>query len=614
MRVSHPVTVISHQPSVGIGLRRLLRGLLLCLLLGVTGSMLSDQAVTAQASITGRERALRATVLLLVPDDQGELFASGSGTVMEAHKGYILTNYHVLGDEERGELYNEAGEAIVGVMPTNLRGAPILKYRANVVAGDPELDLALLRITGLVGTARRELPENLGLTAIEQANSDELMIGDPLYVLGYPNLGGNTLTMSQGLVSGFLDEDNNEVFEWIKTDAEVNHGNSGGLATNANWEFIGVPTAGVADVESAGKISFIRSGAVALQFYERTLVGNAATTESNGPRVQSVEFGSAVNRRSEIVRPGVHFQPGLTDLYAAFSYAGFSDGESFTTVWYHDGAEVNRERFAWEQGASGRSWVSLYDEEGLADGFYELALLLKERALYRGGVTLGAAPPVSCTFGPITFATGVDDEGEPTDAGERFGSVKTIYAFFTASDLRNGTPWGVVWSYEGRAVLRDETAWDAGSATTQWVSLTHPNGLPAGEFTLELSCAGEAVQRGAFSITARPPQPNRGVNVIGSIAESDNRRRRVVGALVLFLNPSVTVDAWVGTDFSEELIYASGTSNEAGEYQLDARVMPGEQYSIVVIHDDYEPISQDAYLIPSDADDPYELNVTLQRN
>ena len=81
------------------------------------------------------------------------------------------------------------------------------------------------------------------------------------------------MTFTDGVVSGFLDENEDGVYDWIKTDTEVNPGNSGGLAIDQQGDFIGVPTAGYSSSEVAGKISLIRPGAVALDYYDRAIMG-----------------------------------------------------------------------------------------------------------------------------------------------------------------------------------------------------------------------------------------------------------------------------------------------------------------------------------------------------
>jgi S1-C subfamily serine protease len=585
-------------------------------LLFLVGGAFADKPATAQVKdqpAAGSTRALKATVLVLTPDNNGELLASGSGTVMDADKGYILTNYHVLGNTQSAQLFNEQGLAIIGVMPANLKGAPILKFYAELVADDPALDLAVLQITALFDDPKARLPKNLGLTAIERANSEQLNIGDELFVIGYPGLGGNTVTMSKGLVSGFLDDNNDDLFEWIKTDAEVNHGNSGGLATNARWQFIGVPSAGVADVEAAGKISLIRMGNLALQFYDGIQAGSHGRQQAGEAHITAVEFGQAINRRNQISRPQTQFASGVTDLYATFVYEGFRAGQELTTVWYVDGKQGLSDRFAWGEAESGRSWTSIYNEQGLADGLYELELIWNGQSLYRGGVRVGEVARAGCDFGPISFASAIEDGGRPVKPGSRFSNLTLIYAVFPVSDMRNGVSWRTVWSYEGRSILEEEQVWSLGNIDSQWVSLSHPDGLPAGEFTLELFCGEERVQQGDFQILSRAERPHNTVQVTGTVYDRDSKRRKIEGALVVLLNPGVRIEEWVNADFSEEMIFAKGTSNASGAYQLDARVTPGDRYSVVVVHERYEPASEEDYLIPADANHAYELNVALER-
>src|SRR5262245_19761534 len=101
--------------------QQLIVTLLALFLLG--GAVLPALPATAQIRLPRADRregltnALKATVLVLVPDNNGDLFDSGSGTVMDAEKGTILTAYHVLGDREKKRLYNDDGSTIIGLMP-----------------------------------------------------------------------------------------------------------------------------------------------------------------------------------------------------------------------------------------------------------------------------------------------------------------------------------------------------------------------------------------------------------------------------------------------------------------------------------------------------------------
>ncbi len=575
---------------------------------------------------TALQRALKSTVLILVPDNAGDLYGTGSGTIMDADKGLILTNFHVMGDPDTGELYNDDGFAGIGVMPNDLRGAPVLRYAAKMISHDPQYDLAILQITGLLDDSRAPLPANLGLTTLPRGDSESMLPGDRLAVIGYPGLGGATVTYTEGVVSGFLDEDNNGEFEWIKTDAEVNPGNSGGLAIDSEGNFVGVPTAGYSRSDVAGKISLVRPGAIALRFYDNASLGQGAKSGLGGraasvgrrttASISGVEFGDAVNRQGKVTRPLTTFPSGATDIYASFDYSGFRNGQTFAFEWKIDGERAYADAIAWSEGANGTTWLHLYSDEGLPDGLYTVEMRLDGVLLHTGAVTVGAAgnSTASAAFGPITFATDVTEDARPINAGNTFIDVKTVYATFSVSNMSKGTPWRTRWLYDGEEVLAEDNVWEDDDITASWVSLTHPDGLPAGEFTLELYIGDRRAQRGAFTVAEGSAGSRvQMVNVTGVVREIDNSRRTISGALIVFLTPGVTVDQWVNADFDESMIYARATSGRNGAYQLDAKVTPGEAYAIVVVHDNYEAIVADAYMIPADAGDPYELDMTMQR-
>jgi S1-C subfamily serine protease len=74
--------------------------------------------------------------------------------------------------------------------------------------------------------------------------SEDLVPGSSeVYVIGYPGVGGATINVTRGTVSGFLGQDGGPGRFWIKTDAAIGHGNSGGTAIDETGMLIGIPTA-----------------------------------------------------------------------------------------------------------------------------------------------------------------------------------------------------------------------------------------------------------------------------------------------------------------------------------------------------------------------------------
>ena len=479
----------------------------------VLACVLRASPATAQWNRTAIKQALQATVQVLVPDNNGDLYETGSGTVLDAEHGVILTNYHVVGSTEKRELYNKDSMAYIAVNPIDLKGAPILKYVAKMIAGSADDDLAVLKITGMADGPEAPLPKNLGLISVGRGNSEDLLPGDPLAVIGFPELGGSTVTFTDGVVSGFLDENHDGVYEWIKTDTEINPGNSGGLAIDQQGDFIGVPTSGYSQADVAGKISLIRPGAIALNFFDRAILGQTNDTGN-------AQSGSGAGRKS-----GAKTTPSI--------------------------------------------------------------------AVPRN--TSDAA------FGPITFASDITPDDIPQNVGNAFVEVKEVYGFFAVTGLNDGTTWRSRWLLDGDEVLNDNQTWTGGDTASTWLSISHPDGLPEGKYTLELYLQDKLMQSGTFTVAASGTWPagKQPVNVTGVVHDADNARRTISGALVVFLNPGTTIDAWISAKYDDSMVFASGTSARGGVFQLDNKVTPGTAYGVIVVQDGYKPIQVDAYEIPA---------------
>ncbi|QIR13523.1 Do family serine endopeptidase DegQ [Shewanella aestuarii] len=142
----------------------------------------------------------------------------GSGVIIDANKGYIVTNNHVI---------NGADDIQIGLSDGR-------EITAKLIGSDKESDIALLQI------------EAKNLTAIKQTDSDEIRVGDFAVAIGNPFGLGQTVT--SGIVSALGRSGLGiEMLEnFIQTDAAINSGNSGGALVNLNGELIGINTAIVA--------------------------------------------------------------------------------------------------------------------------------------------------------------------------------------------------------------------------------------------------------------------------------------------------------------------------------------------------------------------------------
>jgi Do/DeqQ family serine protease len=144
-----------------------------------------------------------------------EVEAAGSGVIVDAAKGYILTNHHVI----------ENADKITVTLLDNR------SVSAKVVGSDKGSDLAVLKV------------DANGLTSMPFGDSSRLRVGD--YVVAIGNPFGFSHTVTSGIVSALGRSGiNRDAYEdFIQTDASINPGNSGGALANLNGELVGINSA-----------------------------------------------------------------------------------------------------------------------------------------------------------------------------------------------------------------------------------------------------------------------------------------------------------------------------------------------------------------------------------
>jgi Do/DeqQ family serine protease len=216
--------------------------------------------------------------------------ATGSGVIVDAAQGYVLTNAHVVENE-------------TSVMVTTKDNR---KYPAKLVGRDADTDVAVLKI------------EPGHLVAVPLGDSDKLQVGDFVVAIGNPFGLGQTVT--SGIVSALgrsLGIEGVEGYEdFIQTDASINPGNSGGALVDLRGNLVGINTAILApgggnigigfavpismarrvmdQLEHYGEVKRGRIG-VAIQDLTPDLAQAMNTTRTAGAVIAKVEPGSAAD-------------------------------------------------------------------------------------------------------------------------------------------------------------------------------------------------------------------------------------------------------------------------------------------------------------------------------
>jgi S1-C subfamily serine protease len=219
--------------------------------------------VVAQIDPQIRDRVVPAVVEIAIILDvtengttEPQFLPVGSGTIISPD-GLILTNHHVIdmathraqldaweaqASSDGEPLTFVLDESRILILGTDGASAPEPAYTAEVVAEDLAFDLAILRITGDEYGVPLSGPDALPFVPL--GDSSTVRQGDPIDLFGYPMIGGDTLTYTNGVVSGFNSEEGVDGPAWITTNATMAGGSSGGAALDRAGRLIGVPTQG----------------------------------------------------------------------------------------------------------------------------------------------------------------------------------------------------------------------------------------------------------------------------------------------------------------------------------------------------------------------------------
>lgn len=394
-----------------------------------------------------RETLASGTVFIAMLSEEGDdrfIIGSGSGTII-SEDGLILTNAHVARPSAIGFAIDEDPDILGVAIVENADEPPVPTYLAEVVAVDGVLDLAVLRISSTLDGSRID-PTDLGLSVVAIGNSDDVRLGDNVNIFGFPGIGGETITFTKGSVSGFSSQEQVGNRAWIKTDATIAGGNSGGLATNDFGEIIGIPTRAssgenqqvtdcrvVQDTNGDGRLTdddncipiggFINAlrpiklamplirAAQAKVAYESPYGIIAAEAAGNGQEsFPFVTWSTDFDDNGCAVDPVTNYPTGVDLLVAVFAYSGLTEGQEINVYWLLDGEIFGQDQFEWDGGSSGECLALWFRaDEPFPEGEYAILIYTGEDSPLAG--------EASTTVGAGTFVNdGVTVSGRILDA------------------------------------------------------------------------------------------------------------------------------------------------------------------------------------------------------
>ncbi len=408
----------------------------------------------------GAEELARSVVQIQLLLD-GEPVCTGSGTVIDT-AGTVLTNFHVV---EQSPICPH--DDITIAVAESSGSVPEVSYVADLLVFDAALDLAVIRARSTIDGG----PVTADFEPIELGDSDQVELGDEIRVIGFPGIGGETVTFTTGSVSGFAETPEGGERSWLKTDATIAGGNSGGLAADVDGRFVGIPTrvgSGSGEIVDCrvitdsngdgqlggddscvpigGFINGIRPLSLALPLLAEA---ETATPIDQGPPPRDdpmdrelpfafdPTWTSAVDADGVATDELVAAIAGGNELCVTWNYEDVPAGAIITGEWYVDGElipEASVEPQPNDGPADGEAWACITASAGLPTGTFEFIWFVDSEFVFGEGIVVGDGatatvevvndteiPLCVVQFNPTNTQTwGLNELTEPIEPGGSF--------------------------------------------------------------------------------------------------------------------------------------------------------------------------------------------------
>ncbi len=507
-------------------MRRILSSVLSPLL---TVILIISGTATALASPERQEafdavRAQRATVYIMQvydnPLGQSIVSCVGSGTLVSAG-GLILTNAHIVlpGDTCRSD------RIAIG-LTVRIGEAPVAKYYAEVVAKNIGWDLAVLQIaTDLDGRPIDNRTLSLPYSEVDTADASRL--DDTINVVGYvtpDEKSSGAAQVVRGTISGFTAEARVGDRAWIKSNAVIPGGMSGGGAYNTDGKLIGIPTieparssGGALDcrriqdsngdgrvdeqdtcIPVSGFINALRPARLARGLILAAQLGISPKMQQNAqpesgpaapPSFSRLIFAPGVNQAGMPTNVVTGMPAGTQRLYLFFDYNNMVDGMIYELRTTLDGLLSPTFSLApatWSGGRQGL-WYIGSTAQAWPNGTYDFSLFIEGTRVASKQITIGGPARPDPTFSDILFGI-IDSKNDLIGAGNVLPVGNTINAQFIYNNMTPNLHWRQRWYYEGLQVSESAGTWTEGTNGKRSVSASGTAGqlLQPGRYRLEL--------------------------------------------------------------------------------------------------------------------------------
>lgn len=476
----------------------------------------------------------QATVFLMqVYDVAGGTVIScvGSGTLVSAN-GLILTNAHNAVESDVCQ-----SDRVVVSLTLRLDEPPVPTYIAEVLDYSEGLDIAVLKITRYLD-GRVVEAGTLQLPFVEIGDSNRVNLDDTILIAGYPDIGNSAVeTIADATISGFTAEARVGSRAWLRTNAPIPGGMSGGGAYDSTGRLIGIPTIAPARVGGeivdcrrigdstgdgqvneedscipiGGFISALRPSRLVRGLVRAAALGirtgedrfSAETLPpSNPPEFSRLFMSTGVNAAGQPVNVVTGLPSGATSAYLFFDYRNLVNGlvyELRTTIDGRPSSPFSLPPVTWNGGQRGMWYIG---SAGIPwpNGTYEFTLFIEGRQIASHQMTVGGGPQQLPAISDIAFGL-QDSNGSILGTNYVVPEGNIVRAQFNYRNMTPNLEWTQVWYLEDTELARIDGVWaEAVQGVSTNASIASETLLLSGRYRLELYVQGNMVATSDFVI------------------------------------------------------------------------------------------------------------------
>ncbi len=487
----------------------------------------NDQRQNGPAEVIPDSELARSVVQIQLLDSATgivRLVRDGSGVVIDAELRLILTSYALVNP------YLTDGTAAYSSIAIGVNRAPgeepSLTFEAELVAADPLRDMAVLRATrlfrgGSIG------PDDFTPPAVIFGAPDGLERGDAVRILGHPGDGGGgsqAVAATMASIDGFGGHELIEGRAWIRTDARMPYGISGGPAFDATGALIGIasqlrydPAAVVAQVRpltlAEDVIVAARNAGPEARYrppLQRGVVPEPSPATVNGVTVTAPAFA-----QNAVESDGVfnlfdyssQFSSGLTTIYYEYAAQRVNEGALIEERWFLNGIFQDgvSSSYTWTRGPFGivTDRVVAPQPRGLPAGLWVLEIWVNGTRRASATAYVAVTPPGEPIIKAVVFGARATAAAEIAIFPASF--ERQLLAFFNYENARGATRLRWIVFRDGRVVYQSPVVlWQGSESGRWWIGYQTETAIGAGfwEFEIYLDSPQQAqpVSRGAKGI------------------------------------------------------------------------------------------------------------------